>query len=58
MNALIDWINTWAVWAGLGVLAYLAVSVVIALLIGRSFRVREQQVPREHTATPAETTEH
>lgn len=47
MNALIDWINTWAVWAGLGVLAYLAVSFTIALLIGRSFRVREQQVPRD-----------
>ncbi|HEY9418192.1 MAG TPA: hypothetical protein VIQ30_25815 [Pseudonocardia sp.] len=47
MTALIDWINTWAVWAGLGVLAYLAVSFTIALLIGRSFRVREQQVPRD-----------
>lgn len=47
MNGLIDWINTWAVWAGVGVLAYLAVSFTIAVLIGRSFRVREQQIPQE-----------
>lgn len=50
MNAVIDWINTWAVWAGLGLLTYLAVSGVIAWLIGRSFRVREQQAPQEHAA--------
>jgi hypothetical protein len=47
VNALIDWVNTWAVWAGLAVLLYLAVSCTIAWLIGRSFRVREQQVPQE-----------
>jgi hypothetical protein len=49
VNGLIDWINTWAVWVGLVLLAYLAVSCTIAVLIGRSFRVREQQAPHECT---------
>ncbi len=58
MNAFLDWLNGWAAWFVAIVLAYVGVCLVIVALLNRSFRVREQQVPREHAATPAETTEH
>jgi hypothetical protein len=59
VNAVIDWVNTGATWFAVAALGWLAVGLVVALLIGRVIRVREQQVPQDaaRSATPPETTE-
>jgi hypothetical protein len=45
-------------WILIAIAAWLTVSAVVGPLVGRSFRDRDQQSPREHTATTDETTEH
>lgn len=47
MNTLIDWVNSGAARFAFGALAYLGGGLVVAVLIGRVIRVREQQVPQE-----------
>lgn len=45
-------------WILVAIAAWLILSAIAGVLVGRSFRDRDQQTPREHAATPTETTEH
>ncbi|WP_219417919.1 hypothetical protein [Pseudonocardia nigra] len=39
-------------WIAVGVAAWLAAATVVAVLIGRAVRLRDEQVPPEHPVAP------